>query len=70
MTTLENKKPIMYKKEKVWTGYQILLVAILAIFVLLCVVPFINVLAASLSTKSVILRGSVSLWNSPPLPIR
>ena len=62
MTTFEQKKPITYKKEKVWTSYQIVLVAVLAIFVLLCVVPFINVLATSLSSKSAILRGSVSLW--------
>ena len=62
MTTMNQKKPVAYKHEKVWTPYQIVLVAVLAIFVLLCVVPFINVLATSLSSKSAILRGSVSLW--------
>lgn len=55
-------KAIAEKKERVWTGPQIILALIIAIISLTCVLPFINVAALSLSSKSAILRGSVSFW--------
>lgn len=65
MTAISKKsdfKAPMVKKQKIWTVPQIILIAIMAIFVLLCVLPFVNVLAVSLSSKSAILRGQVSFW--------
>lgn len=50
------------KKTRVWSSGQIVLTAVVAIFVLICVLPFVNVIAVSLSSKSAILRGAVSLW--------
>ena len=32
------------------------------LFVLICTLPFINVIAMSMSSKSAILRGAVSFW--------
>ena len=57
MTTLaiQPKK----RKKKIPFG-QIILVAIIFIFVLTCVLPFLNVIAISFSSKSAILRGAVS----------
>ncbi len=54
----------MMKKEKtrVWTGYQIALVLVIMVFVLTCVLPFLNVIAVSFSSKSAIIRGDVSFW--------
>jgi len=53
---------MMKKKKSVWSLGQIVLVAIIFIFVLSCVMPFLNVIAISLSSKSAILRGDVSFW--------
>ena len=36
--------------------------AVIFVFVLSCVLPFLNVIAISLSSKSAILRGDVSFW--------
>ena len=47
------------KKKKIPFG-QIILVAVIFIFVLTCVLPFLNVIAISFSSKSAILRGDVS----------
>lgn len=41
---------------------QITLCLAMAFFVLLCTMPFINVIAVSFSSKSAILRGDVSFW--------
>ncbi len=49
------------RKKKVSIG-QIVLVSIIFIFVLTCVLPFLNVIAISFSSKSAILRGDVSFW--------
>ena len=57
-----NQPAIAVKKPKVWSLSQVLLVACVGIFVLMCVLPFINVLAVSLSSKSAILAGKVSFW--------
>ncbi len=50
------------KKKRTWTPGQIILVAIIFLFVLTCVLPFLNVIAISFSSKSAILRGDVSFW--------
>ena len=59
MNAVHAAKP---KKEKKWTGYQFALVFVIFLFVLTCVLPFMNVLAISFSSKSAIIRGDVSLW--------
>ncbi len=56
-----NKNPAMRKKKKGMVG-QYVLAAIMLVFVAICTLPFINVIAISLSSKSAILRGDVSLW--------
>ena len=50
------------KKKSIWTPGQIVLVAIILIFVLTCVLPILNVIAISFSSKSAILRGDVTFW--------
>ena len=52
----------MHKPKSKWTPGQIILVAIIFVFVLTCVLPFLNVIAISFSSKSAILRGDVSFW--------
>ena len=58
----EASSAISVKKQKVFTGPQIILIIVVSIFSLSCVIPFINVIAVSLSSKSAILRGDVSFW--------
>ena len=53
---------VTIKKQKVFTGPQIILIIVVSIFSLSCIIPFINVIAVSLSSKSAILRGDVSFW--------
>ena len=53
---------IIVKKAKVWTLPQIILTIVILIFSLTCLLPFVNVAAISLSSKSAILRGAVSFW--------
>ena len=53
---------IVVKKEKVWTRYQIILTIVVLLFSLACLLPFVNVAAVSLSSKSAILRGIVGFW--------
>ena len=53
---------ITEKKPKNFTGPQIILIIIVLLFALSCVIPFVNVIAVSLSSKSAILRGDVSFW--------
>ena len=64
MTQMQNTAPhvVTEKKPKVFTGPQIVLIIVVMIFALSCVIPFINVIAVSLSSKSAILRGDVSFW--------
>lgn len=52
----------MNKKKSIWTPYQIVLVAFILLVVLTCVLPVLNVVAISFSSKSAILRGDVSFW--------
>ena len=49
------------KRKKLGTG-QVVLVLVMILFVLICTLPFINVIAVSFSSKSAILRGAVSFW--------
>ena len=49
------------KKRKIPVG-QIILVAVIFVFVLTCVLPFLNVIAISFSSKSAILRGDVAFF--------
>ena len=58
----EASSEITVKKQKVFTGPQIILIIVVSIFSLSCIIPFINVIAVSLSSKSAILRGDVSFW--------
>ncbi|MBR5961447.1 MAG: carbohydrate ABC transporter permease [Clostridia bacterium] len=53
---------IEIKKAKVWTTPQIILTIVILIFSLACLLPFVNVAAVSLSSKSAILRGKVTFW--------
>lgn len=64
MTTISKKAPeqMVTKKAKKWTAGQVVLMIIIAIFGLSCLLPFINVAAVSLSSKSAILRGDVTFW--------
>ncbi|MBE5792978.1 MAG: carbohydrate ABC transporter permease [Clostridia bacterium] len=49
------------RKKKIPVG-QIVLVAVIFVFVLTCVLPFLNVIAISFSSKSAILRGDVAFY--------
>ena len=65
MTEKTMKRPpevIKEKSKKIWPVPQIILGVIIFLFSLICLLPFINVLALSLSSKSAILRGAVSFW--------
>ena len=65
MTTMSKKadeRVITERKPKIWTPGQIVLMIIILIFSLTCLLPFVNVAAVSLSSKSAILRGDVSFW--------
>lgn len=53
---------MMKKKKSNWNIGQVILVAVIFVFVLTCVMPFLNVIAISFSSKSAILRGDVSFW--------
>ena len=53
---------VTVKRQKVWTTPQIVLALIILLVSLTCVLPFVNVAALSLSSKSAILRGDVSFW--------
>ena len=53
---------VTVKRQKVWTPPQIVLALIILLVSLTCVLPFVNVAALSLSSKSAILRGDVSFW--------
>ena len=64
MTQMQTTAPrvVTEKKPKNFTGPQIILIIVVMIFALSCVIPFVNVIAVSLSSKSAILRGDVSFW--------
>ena len=49
------------RRKRPGTG-QVVLTVLIFLLVLLCTLPFVNVIAVSLSSKSAILRGDVSFW--------
>lgn len=55
---------LVYREDKSgkWSAPQIILSVIIILISLTCLLPFINVAAISLSSKSAILRGDVSFW--------
>ncbi len=55
-------KPVRKGRRDRITAGQWVLSFIMLLFVLACVLPFFNVVALSLSSKSAILRGDVTLW--------
>ncbi len=57
-----SKGVIMDKPQKIWTPPQIVLTVIIILISLTCLLPFVNVAANSLSSKSAILAGKVSFW--------
>ena len=57
-----NVSQVANRRQKVWSVPQIILALIILIISLTCVLPFVNVAALSLSSKSAILRGDVSFW--------
>ena len=50
------------KKNPKWSAPQMVLIFVVLLISLTCVVPFLNVIALSLSSKSAILGGNVSFW--------
>ena len=65
MTTMSKnagERIVTERKPKIWTPGQIVLMIVILIFSLTCLLPFVNVAAVSLSSKSAILRGDVSFW--------
>ena len=64
MQTTKAKAPVIRpkKKKSIWTPGQIILVAVILLLSLTCILPFINIVALSLSSKSAITRGQVTLW--------
>ena len=53
---------IIIKKQKTWTLPQVILTIVILVFSLTCLLPFVNVAAVSLSSKSAIRRGDVGFW--------
>ena len=53
---------IVMKKPRVWTGPQFILAIIIVLISLTCLLPFVNVAATSLSSKSAILSGKVTFF--------
>lgn len=49
-------------KGRRYLGSEILFIIILTVFVLLCVIPVIHVIALSLSDRNSVLSGAVTLW--------
>ena len=57
----ETKRRPKSRRDRITPG-QWVLTFIMILFVLICILPFFNVIAISLSSKSAILRGDVTLW--------
>ena len=62
MTAIPTQAHICPVKKKKLGAAQIVLIIVMMLFVLICTLPFINVIAMSMSSKSAILRGAVSFW--------
>ena len=57
----KTKAPVEQQKMQ-WTTAQIVLSVIMVLISLTCLLPFVNMVAISLSSKSAILRGDVTFW--------
>ena len=57
-----DNRVITEKRQKVWTVPQLILTLIILVISLSCLLPFVNVAATSLSSKSAILSGKVSFF--------
>ncbi len=57
----ETKSSPKGRRDRITVGQWVLTI-IMILFVLICILPFFNVIAVSLSSKSAILRGDVTLW--------
>mgnify|MGYP002625883413 CR=1 FL=1 len=63
MMNQETDMPVLkIRKPKIWTGPQFVLALIIILISLTCLLPFVNVAATSLSSKSAILSGKVTFW--------
>ena len=62
MTAISTQAHVCPEKKKKLGAGQIILIIVMMLFVLICTLPFINVIAMSMSSKSAILRGAVSFW--------
>ncbi|MBR5009265.1 MAG: carbohydrate ABC transporter permease [Clostridia bacterium] len=64
MTNTATEKPAIKvrKEQSIWTGYQVVLTLIILLISMTCLLPFVNVAANSLSSKSAILAGKVTFW--------
>lgn len=58
---MKREKEIVPVDRKKYTVSQFVLSAVMLLFVFICTLPFVNVIAISLSSKSAILRGDVRL---------
>ena len=58
----ESTSALRVQKRRLWTLPQVILSAVIVLVSLTCLLPFVNILAISLSSKSAILRGDVGLW--------
>ncbi len=55
-------RPREQKEKSIWTPHQVVLTLLIVLVSLTCLLPFINVAANSLSSKSAILSGQVGFW--------
>ena len=55
----ESTSDLRVQKKRLWTLPQVILSAVIVLVSLTCLLPFINILAISLSSKAAILRGDV-----------
>lgn len=63
MTSIQATNAVSPKRKKsIWTKGQVVLVLLILLVVAVCVLPMLNVLAISLSSKSDILAGRVTFW--------
>lgn len=57
-----NEPVFQENKRQIWTLPQIILTVVILLVSLTCLLPFVNMAAISLSSKSAILRGDVTFW--------
>ena len=62
VSNVKAAKPSKGVKGRRYLGSEIVFNAILTIFVILCVVPVIHVVALSMSERNAVLAGQVTLW--------